>query len=94
MRMQASAVKIQAAYRRHVAVKRYLNLRNAALTVQRQRRAKLAGQVVREEYLRKRKAAITIQAIWRGSVCRYVCLGNFFYRSGAPLRLAPVRMTT
>lgn len=66
--LQYKAVLIQKTYRRHVARKEYLHVRNAVLKIQHAYR----GWKLRIIFLRKRRAAIVIQSHLRGVFAREV----------------------
>lgn len=66
--LRSRAILIQKTYRRYVARKDYLRIRNAVLKIQHAYR----GWKLRIEFLRKRRAVIVIQAHLRGVFAREV----------------------
>ncbi|KAL4219252.1 hypothetical protein ACF0H5_021834 [Mactra antiquata] len=60
-----AAVKIQTNFRRHLEMKRYTMLKNAAISCQRLYKAKCFAAVQRHEYIEKKKAAIVLQSQFR-----------------------------
>ncbi|XP_072244866.1 abnormal spindle-like microcephaly-associated protein [Leuresthes tenuis] len=65
-----SAIVIQSAFRGHVVRKQVVNMRCAAVTIQRRFRASITRDMERKVFLRMRHAAVTIQTAYREKVAR------------------------
>ncbi|KAM4548144.1 abnormal spindle-like microcephaly-associated protein [Odontesthes bonariensis] len=65
-----SAIVIQSAFRGHVVRQQVVNMRCAAVTIQRRFRASITRDTERNMFLRMRHAAVTIQSAYRGKVAR------------------------
>ncbi|XP_009472704.1 PREDICTED: abnormal spindle-like microcephaly-associated protein, partial [Nipponia nippon] len=69
-RQCVAATKIQSAFRKFMALKKFRLMNHAVLTVQRHYRARVIGQKQRQEYVQLRNSVVRLQAVWRGKTVR------------------------
>ncbi|NXR81284.1 ASPM protein, partial [Pycnonotus jocosus] len=69
-RQHVAATRIQSTFRKFMAVKKFMLVKHAVLTIQKHYRAKVLGQRQRQDYVQLRHAAVSLQALWRGKAVR------------------------
>jgi abnormal spindle-like microcephaly-associated protein len=69
-RREAAATALQAWARGHIARRRYLQQRCAAVAVQGRWRAVLQGRLARRSFLQLRATVVVVQSQWRGALAR------------------------
>ncbi|NXJ97483.1 ASPM protein, partial [Corythaixoides concolor] len=69
-RQCVAATKIQSAFRKFMALKKFELMNHAVLTIQKHYRASVIGHKQRQEYVQLRNSVVCLQAIWRGKTVR------------------------